>query len=1736
MNRKRAYILFLLMAASAVIMATETVTEIPTDSLGNAQDSIIVSAPDTVTEEPDPEWYVLPLVREPLRAPKRMSAASCDIDSIQTYNADSVLESVTVYEYGDTTRTMTWTVNADGTRYGSSRTEKGTNGNITFSATYDWDAVSGTWKGTTKEEHTYAGPGGKETLRTLYDWVNNAWTPLTKYTWTFDADGRETQFTTYERNASGQLAYSKQRIREYNAAGSKTLEIQYTAHNGTEWSAGTKDLWEFNAAKLQTLHEKYTLSNSNWTITLREIKGYDAAGNNDLIENYALQSNVWKGTKKEEYVFFSASKKTSSIAYTWYNGAWANSTKETWEFNGPSSKQTLHEKYSWANNDWQITLQENTGYDAAGNNTSIENYSYTNGVQKGTKKEEYTFNTAKKKIYTYKYKWLTDAWVYSTWAVTDFNSAGSKTEVANYTWKDNGWVGSGARTLWNYTTTPKTTEEITQLWSNDIAEWANAVKSITTYSGSKTIQTASYKWQDEEWLGTSRNDYHYNAAGQNDTIKTYTKTGTEWIYSNRTVKNYNAAGTEIMVHNAQWDGEKWVMTSMTRTDEIKDASGRVLLNAKWRCSADSIWIGVSKDTASFSATGQQLYEAHYTSWANNNWVPSYKIETKYYDFGEVEYTQRMDWSNSEWRGRYRNEYVYENGKQISSAQYNGWNADSKTWIGTIKTDTEYNIEGRMASLTTSLWGTDNWRASQKTLFTYDVAGHETNQIVQNYTNDTWTNSIRYEKEYKGSTLIKDNSYEWANNDWRYTSRSEKTYDGDAQAKLRRDITGYWSKGALQSFSDKHYYYACDPKFTIRFVNDDNTPLISDQVLLEGRMPSVPANPTKAATAQYTYTFAGWDKEVVPVVGDETYTATFSNTINKYTITFKNGEETLQSTEVEYGATPTAPTNPTKDATAQYTYTFKAWNPAITSVTSEAIYTAEFDSTTNKYTIVFKNGEEVLQSIEVEYGIVPTYSGTTPTKQATAEYTYTFTGWDIPIATVTKDTTYTATFSSTINKYTITFNNEDGTELKSTEVEYGTMPTAPTAPAKNATAQYTYTFKSWDNEIASVIGEATYTAIFDSTVNKYLITFKNGEETLLSTEVEYGTMPTAPAEPTKNATAQYTYTFKGWDIPIATVTKDTTYTATFSSTVNKYLITFKNEDGTELQSTEVAYGTMPTAPAEPTKNATAQYTYTFKGWDNEIASVIGEATYIAIFDSTVNKYLITFKNDETTLQSTEVAYGVTPAYTGTTPVKQGDAQYTYTFKSWDNEIASVIGEATYIAIFDSTVNKYLITFKNDETTLQSTEVAYGVTPAYTGTTPVKQGDAQYTYTFKGWDIPIATVTKDTTYTATFSSTINKYTITFNNEDGTEISRETLEYGAMPTAPEEPTKAADAQHTYAFAGWDKEITAVTGDATYTATYTSTQNGYLITWLSDDGSLIEETTAVIGTTPAHAEIYKERTAQYTFTFKGWSPVLEPVSGNATYTAVFDTVVNTYTVTFYLENGTTILDQVTVPYGEIPATTLIPSEPMEEHYYYTFAGWSPEVVPVTGEASYTAVFTRVPKEYTITFRNYNNALLQTVHVPYGKTPEYTGEEPARQHNAQYTYIFTGWSPEITAVTGDATYTAVFDAEVNSYLIVFLDEDGTELDRQTVKYGVMPTYSGETPVKAEDEQYIYTFKGWSPALTRVTHDATYQATYTAHDKSQALNDVQGNNVQCTKVLRDNQIYILRGNKTYTLQGVEVEE
>lgn len=144
-------------------------------------------------------------------------------------------------------------------------------------------------------------------------------------------------------------------------------------------------------------------------------------------------------------------------------------------------------------------------------------------------------------------------------------------------------------------------------------------------------------------------------------------------------------------------------------------------------------------------------------------------------------------------------------------------------------------------------------------------------------------------------------------------------------------------------------------------------------------------------------------------------------------------------------------------------------------------------------------------------------------------------------------------------------------------------------------------------------------------------FKDWDWTVLKEgKVKEGTKPTAPADPTRAATAQYTYTFAGWNPEVAKITKKTTYTATYTATVNQYTVTFATNDNTlgtvsPASVANVPYGTAITSSGntvtvgETTATATAETWAEFTSWSETPATVTGNVTITATFTSTTPAY-------------------------------------------------------------------------------------------------------------------------------------------------------------------------------------------------------------------------------------------------------------------------------------------------------------------------------------------------------------------------------------------------------------------------------------------------------------------------------------------------------------------------------------
>lgn len=220
---------------------------------------------------------------------------------------------------------------------------------------------------------------------------------------------------------------------------------------------------------------------------------------------------------------------------------------------------------------------------------------------------------------------------------------------------------------------------------------------------------------------------------------------------------------------------------------------------------------------------------------------------------------------------------------------------------------------------------------------------------------------------------------------------------------------------------------------------------------------------------------------------------------------------------------------------------------------------------------------------------------TPTVQD-AQYTYSFSGWNVSSGTVTDHMNIVATFVQTVREYTVTINVNNpsyGTVNKnSVTVPYGstmvvmgggvlhignqTVTTSPTP----ATIDTNYWFGDWtfpsENPSGSTITHnITVTANFYSGVRYYEITF-------VALPIGYGTLdieyPSSPSEGyyvsygstiavlgnvltidgltditvTARPSAQevdWTYVFDNWTIPAYTVTGDMTINANFTRTAN-----------------------------------------------------------------------------------------------------------------------------------------------------------------------------------------------------------------------------------------------------------------------------------------------------------------------------------------------------------------------------------------------------------------------------------------------------------------------------------------------------------------------------------------------------------------------------------------------------------
>ena len=474
-----------------------------------------------------------------------------------------------------------------------------------------------------------------------------------------------------------------------------------------------------------------------------------------------------------------------------------------------------------------------------------------------------------------------------------------------------------------------------------------------------------------------------------------------------------------------------------------------------------------------------------------------------------------------------------------------------------------------------------------------------------------------------------------------------------------------------------------------------------------------------------------------------------------------------------------------------------------------------------------NGDTAFcEATSVPVGTAPTAPDGTPAKASTAEFDYTFVGWntapdattalDLSTLALEDDTTFYAIYAAATRSYTITWMLDADTRIDTTTVLYGSAPTHADA-SKPSTAEYSYEFLGWSTDGATVLssipavtGPATYVAVFqqhDATTTATISWFDEDGTTALDpaqTTVTKGERP-AHAEPTKAPTVDTVFTFAGWvevgsdgsvtntTASLPAVTADIAYKAAYTASVRRYTVTFANWDGTVVDATDYDYGTAANdvaIPADPTRPATAEYTYTFAGWDAPVTNVVGAATYTATYTETANEYAATFVDGvdgSTILGPTNYAYGA--AVTAPEPPEH----YGFTFSAWSPAVSTMPAAATtYTAVY--TTNKFTITWVNGDATTTAKYDYLTPTAAITVPTGSKSASSKASYVFLEWSPALEPVQSNTTYTAMFQGTV--------------LSPMTLLYGGTTIGEDAASAAVSAtmsNYTAGEEGFSADVTA-------------------------------------------------------------------------------------------------------------------------------------------------------------------------------------------------------------------------------------------------------------------------------------------------------------------------------------------
>lgn len=855
---------------------------------------------------------------------------------------------------------------------------------------------------------------------------------------------------------------------------------------------------------------------------------------------------------------------------------------------------------------------------------------------------------------------------------------------------------------------------------------------------------------------------------------------------------------------------------------------------------------------------------------------------------------------------------------------------------------------------------------------------------------------------------------------------------------------------------------------------------------------------RPADEKFEYIFKGWDKDLTAIAGDTDVRPVYDEIARTYNVTFIVNNVAAKVVSVPYGGAVEAP-----DAEDISTYlphingkkvTFSGWSATaeeLSSITEDTEVVALWSTEDIYFEVTFNYGDGQTTTQTVRYGedaVPPTYGLDKPDDLGVD---HVFVGWDNNYCFVTEDRVINAVYDDHTAWYRVDF-YVDNVVYCRYYVEGGEASPMPEDPVKPSDETNNYTFDKWldsrgrEADLGSITSDTAVYAHFGTQKRTYTVEFYVEGKLVDTQNVTTGAAAVAPGEDKIQAAISpeegVVKTFKGWDKTYGEVKSDLVVNAVIERTLETRTVTFKwGLEGEKSEEMTVTFGTAAVAPeVENTTIEKEDGIYVFDGWEvvtqgyDSWTSVKSDLTVEAQYKKYPKVFEVRFLDAENALigDVQMVEYGESATAPSENPQKAADAQYTYEFKGWDPAFDKVTSDLEIRPVYEKKVRSYTVTFYDADGAQigEKQSVAYGG-KATKPENPVKESTEKYSYTFAGWTGgDVDNIVGDTEFYPTYTETVRKYNVTFIygkvDEPGSIDYHEVIqsvEYGASATAPEEEAKAYTGTNTteYQFAGWEtSNYLNVTGDLTVKAIYRTYDNYFNVTFRDASGALLSAPQYVrygkdAVVLPDAENIVKQQDVQYTYAFDGWTydggkfisdEDFAAIAGGMTVdrdyelTAHFAKTLRKYTVIFYDDDRTTVLDTQEVNYGASAVEPAAPTKEQTVQWVYTFYGWdSTAWTEVKGDTVVYATYSQALRKYDVTFV-YGNVddpssgdyRTTTIEVEYGKVPTAPeGIDTTRPSTPKYEYAFNGWNG-LLAVSGDMTVTADYIATIRNYKVNF--------------------------------------------------------------------------------------------------------